>query len=165
MSIANIFMIFFLYFEAKFANKIWLQSLVAWLQFNNISPGNYISSKFAILSILQWYELDTFNPRYLQFFHKTFKHEVLFGHTTQYWISHIFIMCCLINLFKSFYHDLKIWIWQNIEQFFSRPTPIGGPWASHWLTKGGHFVAQGSSKLGYGYSPKIILGYGLQDCT
>ena len=29
----------------------------------------------------------------------------------------------------------------------------------------GHFVAQGSSKLGYGYSPKIILGYGLQDCT
>ena len=28
-----------------------------------------------------------------------------------------------------------------------------------------HFVAQGSSKLGYAFSQKIIPGYGLQDCT
>ena len=33
------------------------------------------------------------------------------------------------------YHNICICLGQQI--FFSRPTPIGGPWASHWLTKGG----------------------------
>ena len=28
------------------------------------------------------------------------------------------------------------WDPKSSGRFFSRPTPIGGPWASHWLTKG-----------------------------
>ena len=29
-------------------------------------------------------------------------------------------------------------VWTRLPcSFFSRPTPIGGPWASHWLNKGG----------------------------
>ena len=55
------------------------------------------------------------------------------------------IICSYYNCFywcsndgKMFYVNMAVNARSRVlSRFFSRPTPIGGPWASHWLNKGG----------------------------